>query len=72
MIPQEIYDYHCKQIREAINNEDTFAISCLNWMKNNASAEEHRMFWKWVGSQLVMSGWLTVNDENNFEIKRRD
>ena len=66
---QSNVDHHCKYIRESIKQGDLTPIVCLNYLKNHAASETTRHDWAWIGAQLVMSGWLTVNAANNFEVK---
>ncbi len=66
---QEITDHHCKAIRDALKQGDTVPIQCLNYLKNASKDLITRRNWQWVGAQLVMSGHLTVDDENNYQIK---
>ena len=69
MMTQNIVNHHCKEIREAIKKKEYWQVSCINYLKNHASSEETRRDWQWIGGQLVMNGWLTVNADNNFEVK---
>lgn len=68
---QENFDYHCKEIIEDIKNKNYSKIFCLNYLKNFASSPVTRHEWQWIGQQLVMNGWLTVDDENNFKLLER-
>lgn len=65
----ETIDLHCKRIREALSRGDHTPITCLNYLKNHSSDPRARQDWSWVGAQLVMNGWLTVNDQNDYEVK---
>lgn len=68
-MPQDIVDYHCKYIRDHIKANKPWIVDHVNWLKNHASNELTRKDWHWIGAQLVMSGWLTVNDNNDFVVK---
>ncbi len=68
-MPQDVVDHHCKSIRESIKAGDLSLVTCLNYLKNHASSESTKRDWQWIGAQLVMSGWLTVDDQNNFQVK---
>lgn len=66
---QDIVDFHCKTIRESIKSGDSSIISYLNYLKNYASSINTRKDWLWIGHCLVMNGYLTVDDNNDFQVK---
>lgn len=66
---QSTVDHHCRYIRESVNRGETFLVTCVNFLANSdnpITAAE----WRWIGQQCVMSGHLTVNDKNQFEVKQ--
>lgn len=69
MMTQETMNHHAKEIRESIKKGETFKVTCLNYMVKNASDISTRKDWQFIGQNLVMNGWLTVNEENEFTIK---
>ena len=69
MMTQEIRDHHEKEIRESITKGETHIVSCLNYMAKFASDESARKDWQFIGQNLIMHGWLTVNAENTFVVK---
>lgn len=67
---QNTVDHHCKYIREKIAaGKGVNIIWMVNYLKNHGSDPRTRNDWSWVGAQLVMSGWLTINELNDFELK---
>jgi len=70
MMTQEIYDYHCKEIRESIKQGDDTLVQCLNYLKTKSTNPITRRDWTFIGNQLVMSGHLFVNAQGLFKIKK--
>jgi hypothetical protein len=66
---QSTIDLHCLHIRESIEQQDYSLIECLNYLKNHACDIRTRSDWTWIGQQLVMSGWLSVDCNNDFILK---
>lgn len=66
---QETRDAHIKQLQRDITSGNTFAITCLNFLAKHGSGEDTRRDWNYIGHSLIMHGWLSVNDSNEFILK---
>jgi len=66
-VPQFIIDEHYHAILNTIKNggDIDFLLSCVNALRGKPGYE-HIDF---AASNAVMSGWLTVNAKNEFEVK---
>jgi hypothetical protein len=71
--PKHIIDHHCKVIIQSIKDDQDHArlhdVACLNWLSKNASSEDTRHMWSYIGHQLIMAGYLTITDDFTFLIK---
>lgn len=68
-IPYNIIESHCIQITAQINKGDSFPVRCINFLIKNGNDSETRSMWTTIAQKLVMHGLLTVNDQNQYEIK---